>query len=161
METLQRHARAWHSKEAEEPTSLESGSDLQWRYGGEAHLYQPQTIHTLQQACRTGDYSLFKAYSRMPQEERQSQITLRGLLTFKPPGTPIPIEEVEPAESIVRRFKTGAMSFGSISQEAHEAIAIAMNRIKGKSNSGEGGENPSWFIPMANGDSKNSAIKQV
>lgn len=165
-ETLMRHKHAWSdgadtvSKTGAVPL-LESGSDLQWRVNGESHLYRPETIHTLQQACRTGDYALFKAYSRMLQEEKTARVTLRNLLRFKTARTPVPIEEVEPAASIVRRFKTGAMSFGSISQEAHEAIAIAMNRIQGKSNSGEGGEDPARFIPLANGDSKNSAIKQV
>lgn len=158
-ETLTRHREAF----AREADVLESGSDLQWRPGGETHLYRPETIHTLQQACRTGDYNLYKQYSRMLQEETggQQAVTLRDLLRFQPASSPIPIEEVEPVESIVRRFKSGAMSFGSISQEAHEAIAIAMNRIGAKSNSGEGGEDPERYIPLPNGDSKCSAIKQV
>jgi len=156
-ETLIRHSNAY----ANDSDTLESGSDLQWRKDGEAHMYRPETIHMLQHAVRSGDYELFKTYSRMLQDETETQISLRGLLEFKPAGSPIPIEEVEPVESIVRRFKSGAMSFGSISKEAHEAIAIAMNRIGAKSNSGEGGEDPARYVPMVNGDSKSSAIKQV
>ncbi|MFD0710725.1 glutamate synthase large subunit [Paenibacillus sp. GCM10027626] len=156
-ETLMRHRNAY----AKSSGSLESGSDLQWRPGGEPHIYRPETIHTLQHACRTDDYSLFKKYSDMLQEEREGHVTLRGLFQLKPASAPVPIEEVESVQSIARRFKSGAMSFGSISQEAHEAIAIAMNRIGGKSNSGEGGEDPERFAPLPNGDSKCSAIKQV
>ncbi|PWA13145.1 glutamate synthase large subunit [Pueribacillus theae] len=156
-ESLSRHMKAYTANSE----SLDSGSDLQWRHDGEAHLYRPETIHTLQQACRTNDYGLYKKYSQMLQDEMDTQITLRGLLKLNPSDAPISIEEVESIQSIVRRFKTGAMSYGSISQEAHEAIAIAMNRIGAKSNSGEGGEDPERFTPMPNGDSKCSAIKQI
>lgn len=140
--------------------SLDSAGDHKERSGKEEHLYNPQTIHKLQQATRLGDYKLFKEYSSMIDEEGKN-INLRGLLEFKKPKKSIPLEEVEQVESIVQRFKTGAMSYGSISKEAHECMAIAMNRLKGKSNSGEGGEDPDRFIPDENGDSRCSAIKQV
>ncbi|THE13143.1 glutamate synthase large subunit [Bacillus timonensis] len=152
-----RHEAAFQSKEA----VLETGSDFQWRYGGEPHLFQPKTIHLLQHAVRTGKYEIYKEYSNLLNEEISQQTTLRGLLDFNYKRKPVPIEEVEPIESIFKRFKTGAMSYGSISKEAHEAIAIAMNRIGGRSNSGEGGEDPERFTPMENGDSKCSSIKQV
>lgn len=152
-----RHMNAYKSEES----NLETGSDFQWRHDGELHLYQPKTIHTLQQAVRTGNYDLYKKYSRMINEELSQQTTLRGLLDFNHKKKSVPIEEVEPVESILKRFKTGAMSFGSISKEAHEALAVAMNRIGGKSNSGEGGEDPERFQRLENGDSKISKIKQV
>ena len=139
--------------------SLNSAGDHKERSGKEEHLYNPATIHKLQQATRLGDYQLFKEYSKMIDEEG-AHLNLRGLMQFKKTKS-IPIEEVEPVESIVRRFKTGAMSYGSISKEAHETMAIAMNRLHGKSNSGEGGEDPERFKQLPNGDSKCSAIKQV
>ena len=140
--------------------TLESGGIFQYKADGEEHLYSPETIYLLQRACREGDYSLYKAFSKEINEERLA--TLRGMLDFKfTPGETIPIEKVEPVENIVRRFKTGAMSYGSLSREAHECLAIAMNRLGGRSNSGEGGEDPARFLPLPNGDSKNSAIKQV
>lgn len=139
---------------------LDAGGDHQWRKDGELHLYNPESIHTLQHATRTGDYNLFKKYSDMLNEQDRNLYTIRGLLDLKLDNA-IPIEEVEPIENIMKRFKTGAMSYGSISQEAHETIAIAMNRIGGKSNTGEGGEHPSRFTPDANGDLRRSAIKQV
>ena len=141
--------------------NLQSGGEYQWREDGENHLFNPQTIHKLQQACRTNDYATFKQYSKLIDDQTSRLGTLRGLFDFRYPATPIPLEEVEPVESICHRFKTGAMSFGSISKEAHESLAIAMNRIGGKSNTGEGGEDPERFIPLPNGDSKKSAIKQV
>jgi len=156
-ETINRHNQAWLN---EDPT-LDEGDDLQWRVNGESHLYRPETIHTLQHACRTGNYEVYKKYSHMMGEDTEKSITLRGMFRLKSNRKPIPIEEVEPIESIFRRFKTGAMSYGSISKEAHEAIAVAMNRIGGKSNSGEGGEDPQRFIPLVNGDSKLSRMKQV
>ena len=139
--------------------SLNSAGDHKERSGKEEHLYNPATVHKLQQATRLGDYQLFKEYSKMIDEEG-AHLNLRGLMQFKKTKS-IPIEEVEPVESIVRRFKTGAMSYGSISKEAHETMAIAMNRLHGKSNSGEGGEDPERFKQLPNGDSKCSAIKQV
>lgn len=154
-----RHRKAFNERQPERH-ELDSGGDYQWRKDGEYHLFNPETIHKLQYACRTGSYSLFKEYSGLLTDRTQRLCTIRGLMKFKP-SQAIPIEEVESVESICRRFKTGAMSFGSISQEAHEAMAIAMNRIGGKSNTGEGGEDPARFIPDANGDSRCSAIKQV
>jgi glutamate synthase (ferredoxin) len=139
---------------------LDVGGQYQWRQDGEFHLFNPQTVHKLQQAVRTGNYSAFKDYSTLVNDQTKKWCTLRGLLDFKP-STAIPIEEVEPIEAIMTRFKSGAMSYGSISKEAHESLAIAMNRIGGKSNTGEGGEDPARYTPEPNGDSKNSAIKQV
>jgi glutamate synthase domain-containing protein 2/glutamate synthase domain-containing protein 1/glutamate synthase domain-containing protein 3 len=140
---------------------LEAGGDYQWRQDGEHHLFNPETIYKLQQACRNNDYKLFQEYARLINDQTQRLGTLRGLLDLKFASEPVPLEEVEPEESIVRRFKSGAMSYGSISQEAHEALAIAMNRIGGRSNTGEGGEDPARYRAEANGDSRNSAIKQV
>lgn len=142
-------------------SSLDSGGYFQWRKDGEYHLFNPETIHLLQSSCHFGNYNLFKQYTNHLNKETQSLSTLRGLFELKALENPIPIEEVESVDSICKRFKTGAMSYGSISQEAHEALAIAMNRIGGKSNSGEGGEDPRRFKPLPNGDSLNSAIKQV
>jgi len=156
-EVARRHAAAFTAFDS----ALESGGQYKWRHDGERHLFNPETIHRLQYACRTGSYPRFKEYSRLVDEQSRELYTLRGLMRLQPAGGPVPLEEVEPVESIVRRFKTGAMSYGSISQEAHEALAIAMNRIGGKSNTGEGGEDPARYQPEANGDSKNSAIKQV
>lgn len=159
-EALAAHNRAFSTQEGAE-RELDSGGDYQWRKGGEDHLFNPQTIHTLQMATRTGNYDTYKKYSALVQGEYEQVRTLRSLLQFNFDQPPVPIEEVEPVESIFKRFKTGAMSFGSISKEAHEALAIAMNRIGGKSNSGEGGEDPARYVPDANGDSRRSAIKQV
>jgi glutamate synthase (ferredoxin) len=140
---------------------LPAGGEYQWRSDGERHLFNPQTIHFLQQATRTNKYDIFKRYSALVDDQSRETNTLRGLLEFKLDNEPIPLDEVEPVEAIVKRFKTGAMSYGSISKEAHEALAIAMNRIGGRSNTGEGGEDPARYVLDANGDSRNSAIKQV
>ena len=140
---------------------LDVGGNYQWRADGELHLFNPQTVHALQKACRAGDYKAFKDYTGQVNDQAKKICTLRGLLDLKSGQQPIPIEEVEPIEAILRRFKTGAMSYGSISKEAHETLAIAMNRIGGKSNTGEGGEDPARYTLDANGDSRNSAIKQV
>jgi glutamate synthase domain-containing protein 2/glutamate synthase domain-containing protein 3 len=121
----------------------------------------PLSIHLLQFACRTGSYETFQEYSKLIDAQAGGLRTLRGLMDFRPTVTPVPLDEVEPVEEIVRRFKTGAMSYGSISQEAHEALAIAMNRLGGRSNTGEGGEDPERYGPLPNGDSRNSAIKQI
>jgi glutamate synthase domain-containing protein 2/glutamate synthase domain-containing protein 3 len=137
------------------------GGHYQYREDGESHLFNPLTISTLQQACRTGDRALFREYARLVDDQSHNLCTLRGLMDLKPAARPVPLEEVEPVESIVRRFKTGAMSYGSISREAHEALAVAMNRLGGKSNTGEGGEDPDRYAPLPNGDSRSSAIKQV
>jgi glutamate synthase (ferredoxin) len=142
--------------------SLSVGGQYQWRREGEFHLFNPLTIHKLQHACRTGDYGAFKEYSTLVDDQMQRLCTLRGLMELKPLARgPIPVEEVEPVTEIVKRFKTGAMSYGSISKEAHEALAVAMNRIGGRSNTGEGGEDPARYFPDENGDSRNSRIKQV
>jgi glutamate synthase (ferredoxin) len=159
-EAIARHTHAFPDRPASGNT-LDVGGDYQWRKDGEAHLFSPETIHALQKAVRDGNYELFKKYSSLVNEQNQQHFTLRGLLDFKTRES-IPIEEVEPIESILSRFKTGAMSYGSISKEAHEALAIAMNRIGGKSNTGEGGEDPDRYTwTNEQGDSKNSAIKQV
>jgi glutamate synthase (ferredoxin) len=167
-EVQKRHVCAFPERKAE-PEVLPTGGQYQWRADGERHLFSPQTIHKLQYAVRqrndqvwTRGYSLFKEYSSLVNTQEKAFCTLRALLDFKFAANPIPLDEVEPASEIVKRFKTGAMSYGSISQEAHETLAIAMNRIGGKSNTGEGGEAPErydWANEM--GDSKNSAIKQV
>ncbi|MCB8921808.1 MAG: glutamate synthase large subunit [Ardenticatenaceae bacterium] len=136
--------------------ALPAGGRYQWREDGESHLFNPYTVHKLQHAVRDGDYAAFKEYSAAINSHNQQVSTLRGLLEFKFAAEPVPLDEVEPVESICRRFKTGAMSYGSISQEAHEALAVAMNRIGGKSNTGEGGEDPARHR-----DNRNSAIKQV
>ena len=140
---------------------LQVGGQYQWRRRGEFHMYNPNTIAKLQHAVRSGNYRLFKEYSRLVDEHSRNLATLRSLLKFKPNRPPVPIAEVEPAAQIVKRFKTGAMSFGSISKEAHENLAIAMNRLGGKSNTGEGGEDPERFQRDPNGDWRRSAIKQV
>ena len=160
QEATMRHLRAFPDRPVDADT-LDTGGDYQWRSDGEYHLYNPDTIYKLQYSCRTGDYSLFKQFTKLVDDQSQKRCTLRGLLELSMAENPIPREEVESVESIVKRFKTGAMSYGSISKEAHEALAIAMNRLGGKSNTGEGGEDPCRFIPDANGDSKCSAIKQV
>ncbi|MFD0961813.1 glutamate synthase large subunit [Paenibacillus chungangensis] len=159
-ETLKHHNRAFAEQEGSEK-ELDSGGDYQWRKDGEDHLFTPQTIHTLQMASRANDYKLYKKFSGLVQGENKKHLTLRSLLEFKKDGQSVPLDEVESVESIVKRFKTGAMSFGSISKEAHESLAIAMNRLGGKSNTGEGGEDPNRFTPDANGDLRRSAIKQV
>ncbi|HYA27907.1 MAG TPA: glutamate synthase large subunit [Acidobacteriota bacterium] len=141
--------------------TLEVYGQYQYRKDGELHLFNPRTIHLLQKACRNNDYRTFKEYTQLIDDQSERMATLRGLMEIKYATKSIPIEEVEPVDEIVKRFKTGAMSYGSISKEAHEALAIAMNRLGGKSNTGEGGEDPARYVLEANGDSKNSAIKQV
>lgn len=159
-ETLINHNRAFSSQEGRDK-SLDSGSDFQWRKNGEYHLFNPESITALQEACRNNDYNLFKKYSGLLDDQTQKISTLRGLLDFKKDRKSISIDEVESVEEICKRFKTGAMSFGSISKEAHEALAIAMNRIGGRSNTGEGGEDSERFTRDANGDLRRSSIKQV
>jgi glutamate synthase (NADPH/NADH) large chain len=141
-------------------TELPVGGSYAWRVRGEDHLLNPNTISKMQQAVRQSSYATFREYTDSIDKRSRELCTLRGLFEFKP-GTPIPLEDVEPAAEIVKRFATGAMSFGSISKEAHETLAIAMNRIGGRSNTGEGGEDEARFTPDANGDSRRSAIKQV
>ena len=141
-------------------SSIETGGDYRWRRDGESHMFNPSTISKLQNSVRTESYSSYKEYSDIVNKQEEQLMTIRGLLKFVD-FNPIPIEEVEPWTEIVKRFKTGAMSYGSISKEAHENLAIAMNRIGGKSNSGEGGEDSSRFNKDKNGDLRNSSIKQV
>ena len=159
QEVLARHHAAFPER-AVNGGALPVGGLYQWRNDGEYHLFNPESIHRLQKSVRTGSFAVYKEYAKIINGNAAHLCTLRGLLDFKP-STPIPLEEVEPWEAIVKRFKTGAMSYGSISREAHETLAIAMNRIGGRSNTGEGGEDPERYRPMPNGDSKNSAIKQV
>jgi glutamate synthase (ferredoxin) len=160
LEVQRQHAKAFPTFPLNGRT-LEVHGQYQYRKDGELHLFNPETIHLLQKACRTNDYATFKKYSRLIDDQSERMATLRALMEMKYAHEPIRIEEVEPVEAIVTRFKTGAMSYGSISKEAHEALAIAMNRIGGKSNTGEGGEDPARYVPDPNGDSRNSAIKQV
>ncbi len=142
------------------PDQLPTLGLTKWRPSGEEHLIDPKAIYLLQRACREGDYALFKEYSAWVHRAGRA-VTLRDLMGFSPAGGPVPLEEVEPASQIVRRFNTGAMSYGSISREQHECLAVAMNRLHGRSNSGEGGEDPARETPRPNGDSARSAIKQV
>ncbi len=159
-ETLAKHFFAFSRKEI--PTDrLPVGGIYQWKRKGEFHLFNPQTIHLLQHATRTNDYATFKKYTKLVNDQSEKACTLRSLLAFKQTRPSISIDEVEPAENIYKRFATGAMSFGSISWEAHTTLAIAMNRLGGKSNTGEGGEDETRYAPLPNGDSMRSAIKQV
>ena len=155
-----RHAIAFPARgRADE--ELDSGGEYQWRRDGEYHLFNPDTVFKLQHATRSGQYEIYREYAQLVNDQSQQRATLRGLLQFTGTDNPIPIEEVEPVENIYKRFSTGAMSYGSISAEAHETLAIAMNRLGGKSNTGEGGENPKRFTADENGDLRRSAIKQV
>jgi glutamate synthase (ferredoxin) len=160
QEVIKRHNHAFPRRPVGQP-ELDWGGEYQWRRDGEYHLFNPDTVFKLQHATRSGQYAIFKEYTKLVDNQSRHHATLRGLLEFRPSAAPVPIEAVEPIESIVKRFATGAMSYGSISQEAHETLAIAMNRLGGKSNTGEGGEDPARYIPDANGDSRRSAIKQV
>ena len=161
QEALDRHARAYGSHwNFGNGDLLPLGGVYAWRNEGEYHQWNPETIALLQQSVRHGGYETYEEYSRLVNEEAARRATLRGLLRFRK-GRPIPIDDVEPASEIVKRFSTGAMSLGSLGREAHETLAIAMNRIGGKSNTGEGGEDPVRYERDANGDSRRSAIKQV
>lgn len=155
----QRHTRAFGTPEQLVDT-LELGGQYQWRRRGEHHLFNPDTVGKLQHAVRSANYKVFKTYTKSVDDQSRRLATLRGLLRFRSGGS-IPIDEVEPVSEIVKRFKTGAMSLGSISREAHETLAIAMNRVGGKSNTGEGGEDPVRYQRDENGDWRRSAIKQV
>jgi glutamate synthase domain-containing protein 2/glutamate synthase domain-containing protein 1/glutamate synthase domain-containing protein 3 len=158
-ETLLRHKEAYYERKTEEPY-LKTGGLYQWKRDGEFHLWNPESIAKLQEAAWNADHKKYREFSDLINDQSKNPCTLRSLLKFKK-CQPVPIEEVEPVENILRRFATGAMSFGSISKEAHETLAIAMNRIGGRSNTGEGGEDPARFMPMPNGDSARSSIKQV
>jgi glutamate synthase domain-containing protein 2/glutamate synthase domain-containing protein 1/glutamate synthase domain-containing protein 3 len=162
LEAAMRHERAFGGgARSNSESDLDSGGIYQWRRDGEAHMLNPASVAKLQHAVRRESYATYKEYSRLINEQSEQLCTLRGLFKPRLAENPIPLEEVEPASEIVKRFCTGAMSFGSISREAHETLAIAMNRIGGKSNTGEGGEDPVRFRPDPNGDSRRSAIKQV
>ena len=158
-----RHALAYLDRPDEwAHRELEVGGEYQWRREGEYHLFNPDTVFKLQHSTRTGQYSIFKEYTQLVDDQSERMASLRGLLKFKPGvAPPVPLDEVEPASEIVKRFSTGAMSYGSISAEAHETLAIAMNRLGGRSNCGEGGEHVSRFDRDENGDWRRSAIKQV
>ena len=159
-EALARHDHAFPLRRVGEPV-LELGGQYQWRRGGEHHAWNPETIAMLQHAVTTGDVERYREYASRIDDESLARQTIRGLLALRPCGEPVALDEVEPAAAIVRRFATGAMSLGSLSPEAHETIAIAMNRLGGKSNTGEGGEDPRRFVPDEHGDLRRSAIKQV
>ena len=160
-EYREHHHHGYPDRPVADNQTLDVGGYYQWRSDGEHHLFNPHTIALLQSSTRTGDYELFRQYTDQIDEQTKLLGTLRGLFEYKQVQSPVPIEEVEPASEIVKRFSTGAMSYGSISKEAHETLAIAMNRIGGRSNSGEGGEDPDRYYPDDNGDWRNSAIKQV
>ena len=163
QETIKRHHIAYPpGGEIPGAKKLQIGGEYQWRREGEPHLFDPETVFTLQHATRSKRFDVFKRYTNRVDDQSRRLMTLRGLFNFKSDiRKPIPIEEVEPASEIIKRFATGAMSYGSISQEAHETLAIAMNRIGGKSNTGEGGEDPARNKADSNGDLRRSAIKQV
>ena len=161
VETLRRHSHGFPRTEVVENLSLDVGGQYQWRRKGEAHLMNPEVIAKLQHSTRVNSRAEFHEFCNLIDDQEKQLLTLRGLLEFKTLDEPIPLDEVEPTKDIVKRFATGAMSFGSISKEAHETLAIAMNRLGAKSNTGEGGEDSARFVPDANGDSRCSAIKQV
>lgn len=159
-EVQKRYKAAFNPPETDTGLELEIGGDYRWRRNGERHMFNPASVAKLQQAVRQNNYNSYEEYSKLINEQSENLMTLRGMFKFKELN-PISIDEVEPWTEIVKRFKTGAMSFGSISKEAHENLAIAMNRLQGKSNSGEGGEDPARFHKNPDGTWKNSAIKQV
>jgi glutamate synthase (NADPH/NADH) large chain len=158
-----RHRRAYPQNATERAhRRLETGGEYQWRREGEVHLFNPETVFLLQHATRSRQYEVFERYTQTVDQLSEDAATLRGLFRIRTgERPPVPLDEVEPVSEIVKRFSTGAMSYGSISQEAHETLAIAMNRLGGRSNTGEGGENPDRFVPDPNGDLRRSAIKQV
>lgn len=162
-ESMRRHEKAYPSRDFVRLPVLENPGDFHWRSGGEVHMWNPETLASIQLAARTNSREAYKKFAKVSDDDSTRRATLRGLLSFKDGanGGAIALEEVESAKEIVKRFVTGAMSFGSISPESHETLAIAMNRLGGKSNTGEGGEDVARFTPMENGDSKRSAIKQI
>ena len=162
-EARRRHALAYPWRADDHSNDLPNPGEFHWRSGGEKHAWNPLTIAALQAAARGNNSVAYEKFAAQINDDARANCTLRGLLQFKPaaPGRAIPLEEVEPASEIVKRFVTGAMSFGSISKEAHETLAVAMNRVGGKSNTGEGGEDPERFEPLPSGDSRRSAIKQI
>nr|WP_317128500.1 glutamate synthase large subunit [Hymenobacter radiodurans] len=160
-ETLYKHFQGFKSTTPEEQQLLPDGGVYQWRRRGEAHMFNPETVHLLQHATRTNNYATYQRYARLLNEQTDRLFSIRSLLDFAHHREPISLNEVEPVEDIMRRFATGAMSFGSISHEAHSTLAIAMNRIGAKSNTGEGGEDPMRYEALPNGDSMRSGIKQI
>jgi len=160
QESIMRHREAFGLNKWQTGHMLKTGGVYQWKRGGEFHLWNPESIASIQDAAQKNNYKKYKEFARLINDQSKNPTTLRSLLRFKE-AKPIPISEVEPVDNIVRRFATGAMSFGSISRGAHETLAMAMNRLGGKSNTGEGGEDPARFTPLPNGDSARSAIKQV
>jgi len=159
-EAIARHREAFPLREEFKIPVLKAGGVYQWKRDGEVHLWNPETVSSLQDSVRRGDYEKFREFSRLVNDQSKNPVTLRSLLKIKT-GYPIPVNEVESTESIIKRFASGAMSFGSLSKEAHETVALAMNRLGGQSNTGEGGEDPARFLSMPGGDSKRSSIKQV
>jgi glutamate synthase (ferredoxin) len=159
-ESMARHHRAYPSRPVG-PRELDWGGEYQWRRDGEYHLFNPDTVFRLQHATRSGQYRVFKEYTALVDDQSRTRATLRGLFELREAPNPIPLHEVEPVEAILKRFATGAMSYGSISLEAHQTLAIAMNRLGGKSNTGEGGEDPARYPRDPNGDWRRSAIKQI
>ncbi|MGE3779901.1 MAG: glutamate synthase large subunit, partial [Pirellulaceae bacterium] len=160
-ETLRRHRLGYPERTEDYQPTLPNPGEFHWRAEGERHAWDPQSIADLQVAARHNDAAAYWRFAERINNDERARCSLRGLLRFNAQQEPVPLEEVEPARDIVRRFCTGAMSFGSISAEAHETLAVAMNRVGGKSNTGEGGEDPERFVPLPNGDSRRSAIKQV
>ena len=160
-ECRRRHAAAYLDTQVNGHVDLKAGGQYQWREGGEFHMWNPVTIAKLQEAARSNDASTYREFADLVDKESKKLSTIRGLLEFKKVDEPVPLEEVEPASEIVKRFATGAASLGSISRETHETMAIAMNRIGARNNTGEGGEDYHRYTPDPNGDSRNSAIKQV
>ena len=161
-ESHRRHAVGFPDRESKLIPVLENPGDFHWRTGGDTHMWNPNTIFNLQIAARNNNAEAYETFARYANEESTRRCAFRGLLKFQTKNVnPIDLESVEPASEIVKRFATGAMSFGSISEESHESLALAMNRLGGKSNTGEGGEDPARFAQLPNGDSKRSAIKQI
>ena len=160
-DALSRHAKGFPADDHDRVAELPNPGDYHWRAGGERHMWNPQMISRLQNAARTNSTEAYEQFARLANEDTTRTCSLRGLLQFRADLEPLPLDAVEPASEIVKRFCTGAMSFGSISAESHEMLAVAMNRLGGKSNTGEGGEDPSRFTPDKSGDSRRSAIKQV
>src|SRR5262252_3486546 len=160
-EVRRRHERAFPERPVGAERQLDWGGEYQWRRDGEHHMVNPDMIGKLQHATRSGSYAMFKEFTRLCDDQSKRLATLRGLIDLRAGTAPVPIDEVESVESILKRFATGAMSYGSISQEAHETLAIAMNRIGGRSNTGEGGEDAARYRRDPNGDWRRSAVKQV
>ena len=159
-EVIRRHRQGYPNRGPSDG-QLDTGGEYQWRRDGEYHLFNPETVFKLQHASRSGQYDTYREYAQLVNDQSRKRATLRGLFTLRHAAEPLPLDEVEPVESILKRFATGAMSYGSISSEAHETLAIAMNRLGGKSNTGEGGEDPARYTPDPNGDQRRSAVKQV